>query len=113
MGVMMNGKENPVIHVMGYIHLVKDIVVVFPPGIFDLSAQDDVDTLVGFADSSGADALWSPIYGDDTIVFLDKDPDGDGYLVSEGDFGCLPEACQDAVNEVRKKIDESGSGTGN
>lgn len=106
-------KENQIVHVMGYIYVVNGKVIIFSPETLDLTNSADVDYLLNLSKKLFVDDFYRPIYGKNTIVFVDKHSDEVSYIVSEGDFGGLPEECQRKVREVLDEFNESGGGSGN
>lgn len=106
-------KENQITHVIGYIHVVNGKVIIFPPDTFDLNNSADVCYLLYLSKKLFTNDFYRPIYGKDTIVFIDKGSDDNSYMISEGDFGCLPKECQEKIQEVLNEFNEAGGGSGN
>ena len=103
-------KENRVVDIDGYVHVVNGKVICFEPDVLNMKNADEMDEFYRFVDDLFVHDLLQPIYGNNTMCILSRNGDVSGKIVSMESMCCLPD---DVKEKVRRVLDETGSWTGN
>lgn len=97
-------QKNQIVDIDGYVHVINGKVICFKSDVYDLNNLKHVrkllDLSVRMRFNDGDDKFYYRAYGDDTIIFLDRNPDSSNELVETmGGLRYMPE-------DYRKKIEE-------
>lgn len=71
--------ENQIVDIDGWVHVIGGKVICFQPDVYDLNNPEDVKDLLEFAERLYVVPWLKPMYGGQTICYLNKSPDGSIY----------------------------------
>jgi len=93
----MNMKENQIVDIDGFVHVVNGKVICFKSDVFDLENSEDVENLICFSEELYVKKGLPAIYGKDTICVLDAYDEDKNYIIS---MACI----QGLSRNVQEKV---------
>lgn len=99
----MDERENQIIDIDGYVHIVNGKVVCFEPDVLDIWEAEEMDELKGFLSGAFTTDDFPPIYGENTMIVICKNYENQRRIASMENMECLPE---DVLERVRSLIRE-------
>lgn len=100
-------KENQIVDIDGYVHVINGKVVCFEPNVFDLKDIQDVKNLVDLSASLFVSEIRPAIYGEDTMAVIKRHPDGVRRILSMSCITGLPESLQQKVRCAVREFSKS------
>lgn len=97
---------NPrIVDVDGYVHVVDGKAICFPPEVYDLTKQEDVDLLLALAEDLYVDDTMRAIHGRDTVCVLVPSGTTSRGIFCLRHIGEMPESVQRVIRGVADGYD--------
>lgn len=100
-------KENQIVDIDGWVHVVNGKVVCFTPDVFDLSNPSHVEHLTGLVDSLDdlyVSGIHSKEHGNDTMEIITKNlSDPNRRILSTADMQILSKDVLERIEAVRNE----------
>lgn len=102
-------KENQIVDIDGFVHVVNGKVICFTPDVLDIMKEKDRVFLMNLAAKMFVSEFYPKSYGDDTMAVLTYDKEENVVEYGNGNMKCLS---KDVQQKVRKLVDEYESWSG-
>ena len=96
-------KENQIVDIDGFVHVVNGKVICFKPDVLDMSKAEDREEVCRLSVKLYTTDMLSAVCGKNTMCVLRPYYDGQRYMIDMGTVLKLP---QDVQEKVRKLVDE-------
>ena len=102
-------KENQIVDIDGFVHVVNGKVICFKPDVLDIMKEKDRVFLMNLAAKMFVSEFYPKSCGDDTMAVLTYDKEENVVEYGDGNMKCLS---KDVQQKVRKLVDEYESRSG-
>lgn len=96
-------KENQIVDIDGYVHVINGKVVCFEPEAIDLTDEEELKGLLDFVSYAFTTNAFRPVHGKNTMIMLNRNLLNGRMIVWPDNMECLPD---DLLRKARLLVDE-------